>query len=63
MDELLFALVRSEVMTALATVDDESPSGTALKKASSSVVADRLAMTFLAEAGVDARALRNSTAP
>ena len=63
LDELLPTLVRREVVTALATVDDESPSGTALKGAISSAVANRLATTFPAEAGIDARAQRNSTAP
>ena len=63
LDELLPALVRREVVTALATADDEYPSGTALKGAISSAVADRLATTFPAEAGVDARAQRDSTAP
>ena len=63
LDELLPTLVRREVVTALATVYDESPSGTALKGAISSAVADRLATTFPAEAGVDARAQHDSTAP
>ena len=63
LDELIPTLVRSEVATALATVDDESPSGTALKGAIGSAVADRLVKTFPAEAGVDARAQRDSTAP
>ena len=63
LDELLLALVRRESLTALATVDEESPSGTALKGAISSTVTDRLATTFPAEAGVDARAHRDSTAP
>ena len=39
LDELLPAFVRREVVTALATVDDESPSGTALKGAIISAVA------------------------
>ena len=46
LDELLPTLVRREVVIALATVDDESPSGTALKGAISSAVATRLAPTF-----------------
>ena len=57
LDELLPTLVRREVVTAIATVDDESPSGTALKGAISSAMADLLATTFPAEAGVDARAV------
>ena len=61
--ELLPTLVRREVVTALATVDDKSPSGTALKGAISSAVADRLPTAFLAEAGVDPRAQHDSTAP
>ena len=63
LDELLPTLVRREVLTALATVDDESPSGAALKGAISSAVANRLTTTFPAEAGVDERAQRDSTAP
>ena len=63
LNELLPSLVRREVMTALSTVDDEPPSGTPLKEAIRSAVAGRLATTFLAEAGVDARAQRASTAP
>ena len=43
LDELLPTLVRREGVAALATEDDESPSGTALKRATSSAVADRLA--------------------
>ena len=61
LDELLPAQVQREVVTALTTVDEESPSGTALKGAISSAVANRLATTFPAEAGVDARAQRDST--
>ena len=45
-------------MTALATVDDETSSGRALKGAISSAVAESLATTFPAEAAVDARAAR-----
>ena len=63
LDKLLPTLVRREVMTALATMDYESPSGTALKGAISSAVADRLVTTFPAQAGVDKRAQRDSTAP
>ena len=55
-------LVRRAVVAALAIEDEESHSGTALKGAISSAVADRLATTFPAEAGVDAPALRDSTA-
>ena len=55
LDELLPVLVQRVVATALATVD-ESPSGTALKGAISSAVANRLATTFPTGAGVDARA-------
>ena len=62
-DELLPTLVQCEVLKVLATVEKESPSGTALKGAISSAVADRLATTLSAEAGVDACAQRNSTAP
>ena len=62
LDELLPTLVWLEVVTALATVDDESLSGTALKGAISSAVANRLATNFPAEAEVDARAQRDSTA-
>ena len=58
LDELLPALVRNEVVASLATVDDESPSDTALKGAISSAVSDRLATTFPADVGVDARAAR-----
>ena len=50
-------------MEALANVDDESPSGTALKGAISSAVTDRVATTCPTESGVDARAQRDSTAP
>ena len=60
--ELLPALVRREVVTAFATVDEESPSGMAAKGAVSSAVADRLATTFHAKTGVDARVQRDSTA-
>ena len=63
LDGLRSTLVRREVVTALATVDDESSSGRALKGAISSAVADRLATTFPAETGVDASAQRDSTAP
>ena len=56
LDELLPTLVPREVVTGLATVDDESPSGKALKGAISSAVADHLTTTFPAEAGVDGRA-------
>ena len=56
LDELLPDLVRREVVPALATVNDDPPSGTALKGAISSTVADRLATTFPAEAGADAHA-------
>ena len=63
LDELLPTPIRREVVTALATVDDESPSGTALKGASSSAVANRLPTALPAETGVDARAPRDSTAP
>ena len=63
LEELLSTLVPREVVTDLATVDDESPSSTAVKRAISSAVADRLATTFPAEAGVDVRAQRHSTAP
>ena len=63
LDEFLPSLVRREVVTALATVDNESLFGTALKGSISSAVADRLATTFPAEAGVDARTQRDSTAP
>ena len=59
LDELIPTLVRREVVTPLATVDDESPSGTALEGAISSAVADLLATTVCAEAGVDARAQRD----
>ena len=62
LDERLLVLVQREVATALATVDEESPSGTALEGAISSTVANRLATTFPADAGVDARAQRDSTA-
>ena len=62
LDELLLVLVQREVATALATVDEESPSGTALKGAISSAVANRLAVTFPIGAGVDTRAQRDSTA-
>ena len=62
LDEFLPAQVQREVVTALSTVDEESPSGTALKGAISSAVANRLATNFPAEAGVDARAPRDSTA-
>ena len=58
LEEILPTLVQREVVTALATVDDESPSGTARKGAFSSAVADHLATTIPAEAGVDARAAR-----
>ena len=63
LDELLPALFRREVVTALATVDEKSPSRTALRGTIISAVADRLATTFPAEAGVDGRAQRDSTAP
>ena len=63
LDELLPVLVQREVETALATVDEQSPSGTALKGAISSAVANRLATTFPTGVGVDARAQRDSTAP
>ena len=63
LDELLPVLVQREVATALATVDEESSSGTALKGAISSAVANRLATTFHTGAGVDARAQRDSSAP
>ena len=56
LEELLPAFVQRVVVTALTTVHEESPSGTALKGAISSAVADCLTTTFPAEAGVDARA-------
>ena len=62
LDELLHAPAQREVMTTLTTLDEESPSGTALKGSISSAVANRLATTFPAEAGVDASAQRDSTA-
>ena len=46
LDELLLAQVQHEVVTVLTTVDEESPSGTALKGSISSAVANRLATTF-----------------
>ena len=63
LDKLLPVLVQCEVATALATVDEESPSGTAVKGAISSAVANRLGTTFPTGAGVDARAQRDSNAP
>ena len=57
LEELPPAVVRREVVPALATVDEESPSGTDLKGAITSAVLDPLCTNFLAEAGVDARAV------
>ena len=58
LDELLTAHVRRDMVTVLATADEEFPSGTALNGAISSAVADRLDTTFPAGAGVDTRAAR-----
>ena len=63
LEEQLPTLLRGPVATALATVDDESLSCTALKGAISSAVTDPLATTFPAEAGVDVCAQRYPTAP
>ena len=63
LDELIAPLMRKEVVAALATTGDASPTGTALKGAISSAVADRLATTFPTDAGVSAPTLRDSTAP
>ena len=56
LDESLPALIRRQVLAFLATVDEESPSGMALKGAIRSNVADRLDAIFPAVAGVDERA-------
>ena len=63
LDELLPVLLQREVATTLATVHEESPSGTALKGAISSAAANRLATPLPTGAGVNARAQRTSTAP
>ena len=63
LDELVPAIVRLEVVLVLATEDDDSPSGTAIKEAISAAVAHCLATTFPTEAGVDERAQHDSTAP
>ena len=58
----LITAARVRSYTTLTTVDEPSPSGTALKGAISSAVAHPLATTFTAEAVVDAGAQRDSPA-
>ena len=62
LDELVAPLVRRELVAARAIDSDASPTGTALKGAISSAVADRLATTFPTDTGEDAHATRAFTA-